>query len=349
MPTENDFVAFATGAGANVMSVATYLATASTGTGYVTGIADPTSVNVALRQGTSMAAMIAAFIVQYSGQPALDNGGISTLLANFVKGLQALNRIRLLANLNLYVATTGNDSNAGTSAGAPFLTLQAAANAALNLYDTNGFSIIVNVADGAYTGGVTVTRALVGGGQLNFIGDLANPSNCIISVTSNSCFQVSAGTSNIAGFKLIATGNATAAQGCAIISSNSGFIVFYSINFGACTQGHVICDSGGNIVASNAAYTISGGSISHISCNQGFFNCAGITVTIANAVTFTAAFAFCAIGGAMQTLTMAFSGAAVTGSRYNASSNGVIYTNSGGANYFPGSSAGVTTSGGQYL
>jgi hypothetical protein len=347
MPTENDFVAFATGSGANVMSVATYLATASTGTGYVNGIADPASVNVALRQGTSMAAMIAAFIVQYSGQPALDNGGISTLLANFVKGLQALNRIRLNAALNLYVATTGNDNNAGTSAGSPFLTLQAAANAALNLYDTNGFNITINVADGTYTAGVGINRALVGGGGLNFLGDLANPSNCIINVTAGCCFQIAAGSTSANGFKLLASGSANAAQGCAIIASGSAVAGFGSINFGACTQAHLVSDSGGNIVASGQAYTISGGSNAHMTCNQGFLNTQSMTVTIANAVTFSA-FAVASIGGAIQALAMTFSGAAVTGTRYSVGNNGVIFTNGGGANYFPGTIAGSTATGGQY-
>jgi hypothetical protein len=344
MPTENDFVAFATGSGANVMSVATYLATASTGTGYVNGIADPASVNVALRQGTSMAAMIAAFIVEYSGQPALDNGAISTLLANFVKGLQALNRIRLNAALNLYVSTTGNDSNAGLSAGSPFLTLQAAANAALNLYDTNGFSITINVADGTYAAGVGISRALVGGGSLNFLGNLANYSNCIISATNSSCFAYSGGIGSIQGFKLIATGTANATQGNGLIASGSGIITFGSINFGACANTHMTADSGGNVQANAIAYTISGGSNEHIACNQGFANIVSATVTIASAVTFSA-FAEAAVGGAIQALAMTFSGSAVTGQRYAVSSNGVIFTNGGGANYFPGSVAGVATGG----
>jgi hypothetical protein len=40
--------------------------------------------------------------------------------------------------------------------------------------------------------------------------------------------------------------------------------------------------------------------------------------------------------------------AAVTGSRYSAGHNGVIFSNGGGASYLPGSSAGNTGSGGVY-
>ena len=39
----------------------------------------------------------------------------------------------------------------------------------------------------------------------------------------------------------------------------------------------------------------------------------------------------------------------VHGLQYNAISNGVVYALGGGASYFPGDSAGVTSYGGQYL
>jgi hypothetical protein len=42
-----------------------------------------------------------------------------------------------------------------------------------------------------------------------------------------------------------------------------------------------------------------------------------------------------------------FSGAA-TGARYFANMNSIIQTNGGGANFFPGDSAGSTATGGQY-
>jgi hypothetical protein len=38
-----------------------------------------------------------------------------------------------------------------------------------------------------------------------------------------------------------------------------------------------------------------------------------------------------------------------TGTRYLSGSNSVINTNGGGANFFPGSGAGSTATGGQYL
>jgi hypothetical protein len=266
--------------------------------------------------------------------------------AQLLQAIQTLGRIRLTAQLNLYVTTTGNDANPGTSA-SPFLTMQAAANAAANLYDTNGFSIIINVANGTYTAGVIVNRALVGGGNLNFSGNTATPTSCVISVANASCFYIAAGQSNIQGFKLAATGSANATYGNGLLAAGAGNLTFAFINFGVCSQGHIVADSGGNISSSSTSYTISGGAAEHISVNQGFFNCASITVTISAAVTFTD-FVAASIGGGVQALTMTFTGSAVTGSRYSASLNGVIFTNGGGANYFPGSTAGATATGGQY-
>jgi hypothetical protein len=264
-----------------------------------------------------------------------------------LQAIQTLGRIRLTASLNLYVATTGNDANPGTS-GSPFLTLQAATNAAANLYDTNGFGITVHVADGTYTAGVIISRALVGGGALNFVGDTATPTNCVISATNSSCFYVAAGQSNIQGFKLQATGTATAVQGNGFLVSGSGNVSFNSIVFGLCAGSHMVADSGGNINAASIAYSINAGAGSHIVCNQGFVNIVTAAVTILLASTFSQAFAGASIGGAIQALSMTFSGAAVTGTRYTAATNGVIFTNGGGANYFPGSTAGATATGGQY-
>src|SRR6185312_15265456 len=50
-------------------------------------------------------------------------------------------RIKLSANLNLYVSSAGNDLNSGLSPNSAFQTLQRAWNTIINGYDLNGFTI----------------------------------------------------------------------------------------------------------------------------------------------------------------------------------------------------------------
>jgi len=54
--------------------------------------------------------------------------------------------------------------------------------------------------------------------------------------------------------------------------------------------------------------------------------------------------------GVVSVPTLSFLGASniTTGRKYSASLNGVISTNGGGANFFPGPTAGIQATGGQY-
>jgi hypothetical protein len=97
-------------------------------------------------------------------------------------------------------------------------------------------------------------------------------------------------------------------------------------------------------------YQISGGAGSHYSADGASnINLGTVTCTIIGTPNFSAFFANANRGGIIQSAfaTTTFSGA-VTGTRYAAGLNAVIDTNGKGANYFPGNSAGVTATGGQY-
>ncbi|WP_312062214.1 gp53-like domain-containing protein [Pantoea septica] len=100
----NNFKSFAIGAGANVMSQADYEALEALATGFKAGKASSSQVNKALRQSSSMAAMIGQFL-NAANVDALDNGNIATLLANFTSALTT--------NLSL---GTVSKRNVGTSA-----------------------------------------------------------------------------------------------------------------------------------------------------------------------------------------------------------------------------------------
>ncbi|MBK4129431.1 glycine-rich domain-containing protein [Klebsiella michiganensis] len=81
MPT-NDFKAFATGNGANVISQADYLALAALVSGFSSGKASSAQVNKALRQATVMANVLAQFIADSANVDVLDNGNTAAILSN---------------------------------------------------------------------------------------------------------------------------------------------------------------------------------------------------------------------------------------------------------------------------
>ena len=81
MPT-NDFKAFATGNGANVISQADYLALAALVSGFSSGKASSAQVNKALRQATVMANVLAQFIAYSANVDVLDDGNTAAILSN---------------------------------------------------------------------------------------------------------------------------------------------------------------------------------------------------------------------------------------------------------------------------
>lgn len=82
----NNFKPFATGAGANVTSQADYESLSALASGFQAGKASSAQINKALRQSSSMAAMLGQFISS-AGMDAIDNGNAAVLLNNFLSAL----------------------------------------------------------------------------------------------------------------------------------------------------------------------------------------------------------------------------------------------------------------------
>lgn len=76
----NDFKAFGTGSGANVTAQADYMALSTLVTGFQSGKASSAQINKALRQGTTMASVLAQFIANTTGSDVLDNGDTTGML-----------------------------------------------------------------------------------------------------------------------------------------------------------------------------------------------------------------------------------------------------------------------------
>ncbi len=111
----NDFKPFATGSGANVLSQADYEALSALASGFLSGKASSAQVNKALRQSSTIAAVLAQFMADSTGSDVLDNGNIATLL-NILKS--ALNnqaegrllRIQVFTASGAWVKTAGTKS-----------------------------------------------------------------------------------------------------------------------------------------------------------------------------------------------------------------------------------------------
>jgi hypothetical protein len=96
MTIENDFLPFAVGAGANVLTQAEYAALTALASGFQAGVAQSAALNKTWRQSSIMAAVLAQFIVAETGQPAIDDGTTATLLANFQTAVAAAARSQVV-------------------------------------------------------------------------------------------------------------------------------------------------------------------------------------------------------------------------------------------------------------
>jgi hypothetical protein len=278
--------------------------------------------------------------------------GANLWTAGSVEAVLAASRQLLSGNLNLYVnASTGSDSNNGLSSAAPLLTLQKAINILYQGYDLAGYTVTIN-ATGAFTAGAFLAGLVPGSsGASGIVFDFAAGSSVTISSGDN--FTCTGGGYSITGLVTITNTDSSAGNGYGLNAFSGGTILISSgsaVTFGACAGAHMVADGG--YINIDGSYTISGNAPFHLfPFNGGIIQWpseSALTATLSGTPAFTA-FAFANTQGlifAPHTL-VTFSGAA-SGSRYSVTLNSVINTEGGGANFFPGSSAGTTATGGQY-
>ncbi len=264
-------------------------------------------------------------------------------------------RRRLTGNLSLYVnGTIGNDSNNGLSPITAFASLNGAWDAIVNNFDLNGYAVTVNIADGNYAG-LTAYGALVGNTQgpagVLFVGDTTTPANVTITGTNAHCVLAGYGAAfSMAGVSVSATGAAAGNAASGVVSGNSSIVIITgNVSFGSVPGYHVWASTEGTVAILAGEYTIAGAAAAHLaSGGGGQVNLQACAVTITGTPAFSVAFAFATELGYVQALGCTYSGGA-TGTKYNAALNSVINTQGGGADYFPGSVAGTTVTGGQYV
>ena len=278
--------------------------------------------------------------------------------------LQALNKLfvsrtLVTANMTIYVnVTTGNDSNNGLTAGTAFKTVQAAINAVYGHYDWNGFSCVIQLADGTYTYNVAGGFLAYFGGMpfgmnafgLTLQGNPSNPQNVVLSSTNSNGIQVDRAFMYLNGFTIRATGTVWTINqiiGLGLNATRNGWAYCSNMRFDN-TSGMfaVRADWNGVCVLTGTNNAITGsGQWGVAAALFGTVYITGATITVTGWVAVNSL--WWADQGRIEASVVAFVGTA-TGARYGAVDNGVIQTGGGGPNYFPGTVAGAVNTGGQY-
>jgi hypothetical protein len=275
-------------------------------------------------------------------------GGILSDADNNIQtAMETLDKGRpfLTAARTYYVSPTGNDGNDGLTAATPFLTIQKAFDTASAL-DFKGYTVTIQLADGTYTSGLNIAQSHIGG-QLIIQGNATTPSNVVISTTGVNCINITAflqSALTVGSMKL-----QTATSGNCLYAGGGGAIVYYgNIAFGACAGSHIFAENQSTIQCVGN-YSIIGNATEHWVANTGgMISCNYRTITILAGLSISY-FCYATRMGMCQVSGNTFSTTAITGTRYVVDTNAVIYTNFAGANYLPGSVAGSSSYGGQYM
>jgi hypothetical protein len=284
----------------------------------------------------------AATLSLYTNQGALiwNNGTAWRALV-----MRDAEREQLTANRTYWVRTDGNDANDGSAnaAGTAFATI-AKAIAVVAALDLSVYTVTIRLGNTGTYAGFTVSAPFVGGpGSLVALqGDSAAAGSYVINSTVT--VQTGAGLF-IQGVKFVPT------AGDGLVASFGGRATIYgACEFGATAAGgRQILATGQAYVSIGAALTISGGAgYWLLGADGSVINSNGFVHTFTGTPAYTVATVASQGCSSVVVVNGTPSGAA-TGTRYTATTNGVINTNGGGANFFPGNAGGTTASGGQYV
>ncbi len=257
-------------------------------------------------------------------------------------------RPQLVRNMTLYVnGTTGNDANDG-SVGSPLKTLQAAVNLAFQ-YGPGSFTVTIEVADGSYA---MVATPAIPGPNIVINGNAISPGNVIVNTGAgvNQHAILCNGPNSLTVKNL--KGQGVGVNSGAFVATSGGLLKAQNTINGA-LNGNVFHAFGDAEVHVNGPHVVAG------NCSAVLATSFGGTVQIASGVVFTIStpiavgdFAMSSAGGVIgfnaPPIAAFVNPGNVAGRKFNAVLNGVISVAGSGANYLPGSSAGVTSTGGQY-
>lgn len=260
-------------------------------------------------------------------------------------------RIRLQANTDFNISPTGNDATGNGSTGAPWATMQHAADTIFNQYDFNSFDVGIQMADStSYKQLATFPGRCVGQKTpIAIKGNASAPTN----VGWNG--QISAGTNAILSFQNFSIRNdgTLGAVNCITSGGYASVTINGGMSFGAIPSGgaHIYPNAGNINIASSYAVTGGGGQAHWQIFNGGSLTVnTGVVITLTGTPTFSIGFLYmssCALWGLVQP-NATFVGPAA-GPKYNLSLCSVGTTNGSGGSIIPGSTAGSQTFGAELV
>jgi hypothetical protein len=251
----------------------------------------------------------------------------------------------------LWVRSDGNDNNSGSAndSAHAFLTINGALTAAANRLNLTGRTLTIQLGLAGTYQGVSINTIP------NVLLTSAGPASSFI--VNNSGLSLPQGALDVAGSAVtvsnVQLNNVNATTHTVQASFGGSITLAGSVILGGVAGNTTIADlrcfSGGSIVISgaltfsrNVGYAMwaqgSGANISSL---------VGSTITCSGSPIWGTEGLFAVENASIELAGTAPTGTA-TGTRYSVTLNGVINTFSGGANYWPGSVAGSTATGGQY-
>ncbi|WP_326526496.1 hypothetical protein [Dokdonella sp.] len=256
------------------------------------------------------------------------------------------------ANTTYYVRPGGSNSNSGlvNDDGGAFLTIQHALNvAAADMIISGSSDVSIYVETGSYAEYLVLPQILrAGSGRPKIVGNGSGPTDVVVrAVSAEYCGDWILQYFSIANVEAVSNYNALQVGRGASLECNA-------MDFGSAGTGrHVFVRDGGRVLCSD--YTVGGGGKSHIKAEAGgSFVFSGSVITFTASATFSEAVVQCLTGAGHVELTgvsfdVSTYSATVTGKRYDINGNGVCNTGGGGASFVPGTVAGTTATGGQYM
>jgi len=182
---QNDFLPFATAPDANVSPQSEYAALALLRTGFSSGVARSLQMNKVWRQSSIMSAVLAAFIVDQSGQAAIDDGTTATLKANLLAAINGAvsnafaSKIGLQQDLYTSAIATGT-ADAIVAAFSPAITSTTLASATTTLTVRATAANVTTAPTFTPNSGVVAVASIVkGANQALVAGDIAGAGHWI--------------------------------------------------------------------------------------------------------------------------------------------------------------------------
>jgi hypothetical protein len=268
--------------------------------------------------------------------------------ANGGQIFQTLVREKLTGNRTYYVRTDGNDNNDGLadSPARAFLSIQRAIDLVAFELDVSNYQVTIQVGPGTYTNNLFL-RVGVGHVPPIIQGTPNVPTDVIVTTDTSTTITGQNGDS-LWELRDMEVRNTNGAGNCVFAQSGS-VIRLRRVDFGSSAGGqHLISYYNSTIIVSES-YTIRGGAAQHAFCSyNSSIVMSDLTLTLSGTPAFASRFISATAGGIIRATNFTYTGSA-TGTRYLVQSNGVIATTGAGASYFPGSLAGSTATGGQYI